>query len=174
MPDRAVQGFVKSTPLPRRLLPNGPPARSGQRHAHWYLRGRGRVPVVKPPCAINAAGFRLPSFVTLPSPFPTTAAARRNGVASSRAHRRTPPWPSQICQCLCRREGTKLIAVGDRCFRRVSALTAAPTRPVSMAAPVKTERLSPSSCVKSRRCVAFMAFWKTVPRLRSTLIWRRA
>ena len=89
------KGSRKSTPFAAQVAAEQAARKAqdnGMRTVGIYVKGpgSGREAAMR---AINAAGFKVPSFVTLP-PFPTTAAARRNGVASSRAHRRTPPWPN--------------------------------------------------------------------------------
>ena len=75
----------------------------------------------------------------------------------------------------CRREGTKHLLKGDRCSPTSAPLTAAPTRPVSMAAPVK--KLSDYAVQlrekqKVRRVYGVLEKQSTVTS--STPIWRRA
>ena len=89
------KGSRKSTPFAAQVAAEQAARKAqdnGMRTVGIYVKGpgSGREAAMR---AINAAGFKVAFIVTLP-PFPTTAAARRNGVASSRAHRRTPPWPN--------------------------------------------------------------------------------
>ena len=89
------KGSRKSTPFAAQVAAEQAARKAqdnGMRTVGIYVKGpgSGREAAMR---AINAAGFKV-AFIRDVTPIPTTAAARPNGVASSRAHRRKPPWPN--------------------------------------------------------------------------------
>ena len=75
---------------------------------------------------------------------------------------------------LCRREGTKLLLKGDRCFTDKCAFDRRPYAPGQHGRARK--KLSDYAVqLREKQKVAFMAFWKSSSTVTSsTPIWRRA
>jgi len=88
------KGSRKSTPFAAQVAAEQAARKAqdnGMRTVGIYVKGpgSGREAAMR---AINAAGFKV-AFIRDVTPIPHNG-CRRNGVASSRAHRRTPPWPN--------------------------------------------------------------------------------
>ena len=87
------KGSRKSTPFAAQVAAEQAARKAqdnGMRTVGIYVKGpgSGREAAMR---AINAAGFKV-AFIRDVTPIPHNGWG--NGVASSRAHRRTPPWPN--------------------------------------------------------------------------------